>query len=152
MYTQSTLTGMVYLGLWKGQSKQVSLELSFEFRHSGEISQTGRQRIPDRWSSETERVLTKWLQMIFLKEFWKFPLDKWRMLDCPPRRSIGHDLPAFRSALKGWVEVPVGLIMIRFCDLSSQFLTSLIVIRWWSFRPVFDSTTSWTFTVDLTSL
>ena len=39
-------------------------------------------------------------------------------------------LPAFRSALKGWVEVPVGLIMIRLCDLSSQFLTSLIVIRW----------------------
>ena len=39
-------------------------------------------------------------------------------------------LLAFRSALKGWVEGPVGLIMIRLCDLSSQFLTSLIMIRW----------------------
>ena len=31
----------------------------FEPRHGGDISQTGRQRIPDRWSDEAERVLTK---------------------------------------------------------------------------------------------
>ena len=31
----------------------------------GEISQTGRQRIPDRWSDETERVLTERFQITF---------------------------------------------------------------------------------------
>jgi len=32
---------------------------------SGDISQTGRQRIPDRWSDETERVLTERFQTMF---------------------------------------------------------------------------------------
>ena len=41
-----------YLGLRKGVSKQESLEMGFEFRQSGKISQTGRQRITDRWSYE----------------------------------------------------------------------------------------------------
>ena len=154
MYTQSTLTGVVYLGLWKGLSKQESLELGCELRQSGEISHTGRQIISDSWSNETERALTKRLQMIFLKAFSKaFRLMTEGCVIVLPGTPSAVTLPAFRSALKGWVEVAVGLIMIRRCDLSSQFLTSLIMIGWWSFRPVFDSTTSWTFlTVDLTSL
>ena len=41
-----------YLGLRKGVSKQESLQMCFEFRQSGKISQTGRQRITDRWSYE----------------------------------------------------------------------------------------------------
>ena len=34
----------------------------------GEISQTGRQRIPDRWSDETEPMLTERFQITF----WNF--------------------------------------------------------------------------------
>ena len=36
----------------------------FEPRHGGDISQTGRQRIPDRWSDEAERALTKRFQIV----------------------------------------------------------------------------------------
>ena len=41
-----------------------SLSLSFvtevfELRQSGEIWQIGRQRIPDRWSDETEKAFTE---------------------------------------------------------------------------------------------
>ena len=46
------VTEMVQLGLQKGLFEDESLEICFELRHSGEISQTGRQRIPDRWSDE----------------------------------------------------------------------------------------------------
>ena len=57
---------MVYLGLWKGRSKEERLELVWI--QSGEIFQTGRQWIPDRWSDKTETALTKRLQitLIFL--------------------------------------------------------------------------------------
>ena len=34
------------------------LQLGFGFRQSGKLSQTVKQRIQDRWSDETERVLT----------------------------------------------------------------------------------------------
>ena len=37
----------------------------FEPRHGGEISQTGRQPIPDRWSGEDERALTKRFRLRF---------------------------------------------------------------------------------------
>ena len=52
------VTRMVYLCLWKGPSKEEFLQLSFELAQSGDIPQTDRQQIPDRWSSETEQVLT----------------------------------------------------------------------------------------------
>ena len=39
--------------------KEKSLELGFELQHSGDILQTGRQRIPDRWSDKTELALTR---------------------------------------------------------------------------------------------
>lgn len=45
--------------------KQESLELGFEFRQSGKIWQTGRQRFPDRWIDETERALTNRFQITF---------------------------------------------------------------------------------------
>ena len=48
----------------KGLSKEESRELGFEPRQSGEISQTGRQRMPDRWSEETKRALTESFQTI----------------------------------------------------------------------------------------
>ena len=75
---------MVYLGLWKSLSKQESPELGFEFRARGDISQTGRQWIPDRWSDETERVLTERFQTMLgiLKTFHLkkelFEQCKWR--------------------------------------------------------------------------
>ena len=53
------------LGLRTGPSEQKGLELGFEFRHSGKISQTDRQQIPDRWSEETERALTKSFKLTF---------------------------------------------------------------------------------------
>ena len=53
------LTGMVYLGLQKGLSKGESLGLDLELRQRDETSQTGRQRIPHRWSDKTERAPTK---------------------------------------------------------------------------------------------
>ena len=55
----STLAETVYLGLWKGQSKQESLEPGFELRQTGQVPQSGRLRIPDRWSNKTERAVTK---------------------------------------------------------------------------------------------
>ena len=50
---------MIHIDLWKGLSRQKSLELSFEFRQCGEIRQIERQRIPDSWSNKTETALTK---------------------------------------------------------------------------------------------
>ena len=55
---------MACLGLQKGLCEEESLEICFELRHSGEISQTGRQQIPDRWSDETEPATTKRLIII----------------------------------------------------------------------------------------
>ena len=52
----SMVTGMVNLGLWKGLSKEESLEVGFELRLSREILQTGRQWIPDIFSDETKHV------------------------------------------------------------------------------------------------
>ena len=46
-------------------SKNESLELSFELRKGGEIPQTGRLRILDRWSNETERTLADIVQIAF---------------------------------------------------------------------------------------
>lgn len=47
-YTQSRSAKVCHPDLWREMSKQEKkLELSFELRHSGEILQTGRQRIPD---------------------------------------------------------------------------------------------------------
>ena len=59
---------MVYVGLWKRLSKEESLEPGLKLRQSGEISQTGRQRIPDRLSDEIERALTR----EFPNYFWNF--------------------------------------------------------------------------------
>ena len=42
----------------------------FEPRHGGDISQIGRQRIPDRWSDEAERALTKKISN-YVSEFSK---------------------------------------------------------------------------------
>ena len=58
-------TGIIWLSLWKGLSKEESLQPGFELRQSGEIPQTGRQW---SWSDETEQVLTKGFQIIF----WNF--------------------------------------------------------------------------------
>ena len=55
-YTLSMVTGMVNLGLWKGLSKEESLQVGFEPRLSREILQTGRQWIPDIFSDETKHV------------------------------------------------------------------------------------------------
>ena len=59
------LEGMVYLGVSKVLSEQKSMKLGFESRNSGETSQTGMQRIPDRRNDENERALTKILQITF---------------------------------------------------------------------------------------
>ena len=60
---------MVHLDLWKGLLKQGGHEISFELGQSGEIPQTGRQRIPDKRSDETERALTNRILQIY------FPLS-----------------------------------------------------------------------------
>ena len=65
-YIQAMVAEMVYTGL----SKKESLELSFELGKSGEIPQTGRQRIPDRWSDESESALTKRFRFTF-RDFQK---------------------------------------------------------------------------------
>ena len=44
-------------------TKEESLGLGFELRQSWNSSQTGRQRVPDRWSDEAERVLTNRFQI-----------------------------------------------------------------------------------------
>ena len=41
--------GMVYLGLFEEES----LQLGFKLRQIGEIPQSGKKRIPDSWSDET---------------------------------------------------------------------------------------------------
>ena len=56
------MRNMVRLDVWKGLLKKESFELSFELREGGEILQTGRQRIPDRWSDETEKTLANRFQ------------------------------------------------------------------------------------------
>ena len=65
MCTWCMLAGIISPGLYKGLSKQESLELGFEYRQTGEILQTGRQQIPDRLSDETERALAKMFQITF---------------------------------------------------------------------------------------
>lgn len=47
-------SGMVYIGL----SEEESLQLGFKLWQIGEIPQTGRQRIPDGWSDETNLACT----------------------------------------------------------------------------------------------
>ena len=47
----------------KKKKKQECRKPGVELRLKGEISKTGRQRVPDRWCKETERVLTKWFQI-----------------------------------------------------------------------------------------
>ena len=51
------------IGLWKGLSTEECLELGTEIKV--EILQTGRQRIPDRGSDETEKALTIRFQIAF---------------------------------------------------------------------------------------
>ena len=51
-------TIQMFLALWKGLSKQGTLQLTFELWHSGEILQTCRQQIPDTLSDEAERALS----------------------------------------------------------------------------------------------
>ena len=53
---------MVRLDLWKWMLKKDSSELGFEVREGGEISQAGRQQMPDSWSNETERTVAKYSQ------------------------------------------------------------------------------------------
>ena len=48
---------MVRVDSWKFLLKKESFELDFDFREDGDIPQTGRQRIPDRWSNGTERTV-----------------------------------------------------------------------------------------------
>ena len=54
-YTSSIVTGMVCPRFYKGLSEQESPGVCFPPRQIGEISQTGRQRIPDRWSDKTDK-------------------------------------------------------------------------------------------------
>ena len=53
------------LHLSKGLLKKEGFELSVELREGREIPKTGRQRIPDRWSNETERRLANRFQIAF---------------------------------------------------------------------------------------
>ena len=54
-YTQSRSAKVCHPDLWREMSKQANLELNFELRHSGEILQTGRQRIPDETDETMKR-------------------------------------------------------------------------------------------------
>ena len=56
---------MVPLDKWKGLLKKEGFGLSFELREGEEIPQTGRQRIPDRWSDGTGRTLANRFQIAF---------------------------------------------------------------------------------------
>ena len=60
LYTKS----IIRLDFWKGLLKRDSSELSFELREDVEIPQTGRRRIPDRWSDEIERLANRF-QFVF---------------------------------------------------------------------------------------
>ena len=56
--TYSTRKSMIRVDFWKGLlKKKDSFELNFELREGWEIPETGRQRIPDRWSDKTEGTL-----------------------------------------------------------------------------------------------
>ena len=69
-HTQNLYTkNMVLLDLWKGLLRKESFELSFfksrRVGEGGQISQTGRERIPGRWSNETDRALSNRFQTAF---------------------------------------------------------------------------------------
>ena len=57
---------MAHLDLWKFLLKQKGFELGYELKESGEIPQTGRQQIPDRWSNETEKTVINRSDTAFL--------------------------------------------------------------------------------------
>ena len=62
---------MVRLDLWKCLLKKESFELGFEVREGGEIPIAGRQRIPDRWGSESERTVANRFETAF-RDFQEF--------------------------------------------------------------------------------
>ena len=66
---------MVCLDLWKCLFKEDSFKPRFEVREGGEIPQAGRQRIPDSWGNETERMVTNRFELAF-RDFQKF-LSRW---------------------------------------------------------------------------
>ena len=62
---------MVRLDFWKCLLKKESFELGFEVREGGEIPQAGRQRIPDNWGIETERMVGSRFEIAF-RDFQEF--------------------------------------------------------------------------------
>ena len=56
---------MVHLDLWEWLLKKESLELGLKLREGGQIPQTGRQQIPDRWGEQTERMAADRFEIAF---------------------------------------------------------------------------------------
>ena len=76
IYTRHTHS-MINLDLCKSLPKEVSVKLGFEIGQGGDISQTGRQQIPDRWSNETEWALTNRFEIV--EENAAFPTVRFKM-------------------------------------------------------------------------
>ena len=62
---------MVRLNLWQSLLKRESFERGLEFKEGGDIPQTGRQRIPHRWSKGTERTVANGFETLF-RDFHNF--------------------------------------------------------------------------------
>ena len=95
------------LGMFVKRSKEESLEPRLELGQSGEISQTGRKRIPDRLSDETERELTR----KFSYYFWNFSKASYKERS----RKVGGD-PTVISCSSKWMSF-FGLVQFKMVSM-----------------------------------